>query len=200
MLRMIDRHAVHALLEAGQKPAAIAKQLGISRRTVQRIAKEPPVVGADDATERKRRGLGRPAVAAVVPQRLSALIKDDPQAPPLEFLRQLREEGVNLGESTFYRIYRVSKEALPADLMVRFEGVAGEFAQFDFGQVEVRLFDDRQQRIHFAAYRLKYSRWVWVVIVPDERIESLARALLAAFEHAGGVPLRVVFGCQTEIA
>ncbi len=35
-------------------------------------------------------------------------------------------------------------------------------------------------RIHFAAYRLKYSRWVWVVVVPDERVESLVRALLAA--------------------
>src|SRR5690606_9286758 len=30
-------------------------------------------------------------------------------------------------------------------------------------------------------------------IVPDERIESLVRALLLSFEHAGGVPLRVVF-------
>jgi transposase len=77
--------------------------------------------------------------------------------------------------------------------MVRFEGVAGEFAQFDFGQTDVRLLDGRKQRIHFAAYRLKYSRWVWVVIVPDERIESLVRALLLCFEHAGGVPLRVVF-------
>jgi len=71
--------------------------------------------------------------------------------------------------------------------------VAGEFAQFDFGQTDVRLLDGRRQRIHFAAYRLKYSRWVWVVIVPDERIESLVRALLLSFEHAGGVPLRVVF-------
>jgi hypothetical protein len=46
----------------------------------------------------------------------------DPEAPPLEYLRQLREEGVSLGERTFYRIFRLEKEAL----MVRFEGVAGE--------------------------------------------------------------------------
>jgi transposase len=58
---------------------------------------------------------------------------------------------------------------------------------------DVRLLDGRKQRIHFAAYRLKFSRWVRVVIVPDERIESLVRALLLAFEHSGGVPLRVVF-------
>jgi hypothetical protein len=61
--------------------------------------------------------------------------------------------------------------------MVRFEGAAGEFAQFDFGQVDLRLPEGRKKRIHFAVYRLKCSRWIGVVIVEDERIESLVRAL-----------------------
>lgn len=193
MLRMVDRHAVHALLEAGRKQKEIAKQLGISERSVRRIAKEPPVQEGDDGAERRRRGIGRPPVPKGVKRRLVDLIREDPEAPPLEYLRQLREEGVQLGESTFYRVFRLEKERLPAELMVRFEGVAGEFAQFDFGQADVRTLDGRKERMHFAAYRLKYSRWVWVVRVPDERIESLVRALLLAFEHAGGVPLRVVF-------
>lgn len=190
---MIDRHAVHALLKAGQPTKDIAVQMGVSQRTIQRIAKEPPVEAAEEAEARRRRGLGRPPVAEGVRQRLRELLGADPEAPPLEVLRQLREEGTALGESTFYRIFRLEKAQLPAELMVRFEGVAGEFAQFDFGQTEVRLLDGRTQRVHFAAYRLKYSRWVWVVLVPDERVESLVRALLSAFEHSGGVPLRVVF-------
>lgn len=190
---MIDRHAVHALLKAGQPTKDIALQMGVSQRTIQRIAKEPPVEAAEEAEARRRRGLGRPPVEAAVRQRLRELLGADPEAPPLEVLRQLREEGTALGESTFYRIFRLEKAQLPAELMVRFEGVAGEFAQFDFGQTEVRLLDGRTQRVHFAAYRLKYSRWVWVVLVPDERVESLVRALLSAFEHSGGVPLRVVF-------
>lgn len=72
-------------------------------------------------------------------------------------------------------------------------GVAGEFAQYDFGEVSVRLTDGRRQVVHFAAYRLKYSRWIHVVLVPNERIEALVRSLLASFEAAEGVPLRVVF-------
>src|SRR5690606_10946038 len=108
------------------------------------------------------------------------------EAPPLELLRQLREEGVKLGESTFYRLYRRAFSALPASLMVRFEGVAGEFAQFDFGEMDVRLLDGRKRRVHFAAYRLKYSRWIHVAVVRDERIESLVRALRSAFEGGGG--------------
>jgi transposase len=193
MLRMLDRHAVHALLDAGHSTKDIALKYGVSRRTIQRIAGEPRVEDADDAAARRRRGVGRPAVPEAVTLQLRDLLAADPLAPPLEYLRQLRDQGVRLGESTFYRIYRVEKEKLPTALMVRFEGVAGEFAQFDFGQADARLLDGTTRRIHFAAYRLKYSRWVWVVPVPDERVESLVRALLLCFEHAGGVPLRVVF-------
>jgi hypothetical protein len=83
-------------------------------------------------------------------------------------------------------------------VMVRFEGVAGEFAQFDFGVADVRLTSasvarEPRRRIHFAAYRLKWSRFTHVVLVPNERVEALVRALLASFAASGGVPLRVVF-------
>jgi transposase len=193
MIRMIDRHAVQALVKSGLSTKDIAKQMGISVRSVQRIAKEPPVEEPDDKQARNARRVGRPPLPGRVAERLRDLVAEDPQAPPLEVLRQLREEGVTLGESTFYRVLRVEKAKLPSALMVRFEGVPGEFAQFDFGVADVRLLDGRAKRIHFAAYRLKHSRWVGVVIVPDERVESLVRALLACFEASGGVPLRVVF-------
>ncbi len=68
-----------------------------------------------------------------------------------------------LGESTFYGVFRLEKAELPSELMVRFEGVPGEFAQFDCGVADVRLFHGRTKRIHFAAHRLKHSRWVRVV-------------------------------------
>jgi transposase len=138
MIRMIDRHAVHALVKAGVSTKEIAQQMGVSERSVQRIAREPEVEGASDAQERRRRCVGRPAVPDPVRDRLRELIAADPAAPPLEFLRQLREEGASVGESTYYRVFRVEKEKLPAELMVRFEGVAGEFAQFDFGVADVR--------------------------------------------------------------
>ena len=193
MIRMIDRHAVQALVKSGLSTKEIAQQMRISLRSVQRIAQEPAVESAEDAADRESPHVGRPPVPEAVRRRLRELVVADPEAPRLEYLRQLREEGATLAESTFYRVHRLEKEHIPAELMVRFEGVAGEFAQFDFGVADVRLLDGRSRRIHFAAYRLKYSRWVWVVVVPDERVESLVRALLACFEHSGGVPLRVVF-------
>jgi transposase len=190
---MVDRHAVKQMVSAGLTNREVARHFGISGRTVRRIAREPAVEEADDREARQARGVGRPGIGTGVRDRMKVLMEEDRQAPRLEILRQLREEGVVLGQSTFYRLFKEIDQTLPQPLMVRFEGVAGEFAQFDFGQVEVRLPEGRKKRIHFAAYRLKYSRWVGVVIVEDERVESLVRALLECFEASGGVPLRVVF-------
>ena len=190
---MIDRHAVKAVVAAGRTTTEAAEQFAISPRTVQRIVREGEIESADEEAARRARGVGRPAVAEGVRERLAALMAEDPEAPPLEALRRLREEGIELGTSTFYRVHAAVRETLPTELMVRFEGVAGEFAQFDFGQVDVRLREGAKRRVHFAAYRLKYSRWIHVAVVEDERVESLVRALLASFEGSCGVPLRVVF-------
>jgi transposase len=137
--------------------------------------------------------VGRPRVDAALRTRVAALLLEDPERPPGEIARLLREAGTPLGLSTVYRVLAGVRATIPAPLLVRFEGVAGEYAQFDFGEVNVRLTDGHRRVVHFAAYRLKYSRWVHVVVVPDERVEALIRSLLASFAAAGGVPLRVVF-------
>jgi hypothetical protein len=121
---MIDKHAVMPMLTAGVDIGKLARHFKLSRRTIERIRKEPP----------------------------------------LEVLRQLRESGTALGESTFHRLYRVEREALPQALMVRFERVPGEFAQFDFGQADVRLLDGRRSKVH--SRRIGSSthagcRWCW---------------------------------------
>lgn len=195
---MLDRHAVQKLLRAGMRPRAVAKEFGVSRRTIERIAREGPI-GTDadgiirrDPAEAVGR-VGRPQLTPAVRARVEALVLEDAERPPGEIWRLLREEGTPLGLSTVYRVLAAVRATIPAALLVRFEGVAGEFAQFDFGEVSVRLPDDRRRTVHFAAYRLKYSRWVHVVLVPNERVEALIRSLLESFAMSGGVPLRVVF-------
>ncbi|MFY9344994.1 MAG: IS21 family transposase [Planctomycetota bacterium] len=74
-----------------------------------------------------------------------------------------------------------------------FEGLAGEFSQHDFGMVDVCYANGSVERIQFFASRLKHSRWAHVELTPDQRVESLVRALLVSFESFGGVPLAAVF-------
>jgi transposase len=193
MLRMLDRHAVQAMLDAGERPRRVAAHFRISVRTVWRIAREPAITAADDRAARRARRVGRPPVGADVPPLLREWLTTEPDLPPGEVHRRLREAGHRLGLSTVYRLMGDARPTRPADLVVRFEGVAGEFAQFDFGHVEVRLVDGARRRVHFAAYRLKWSRFMFVTLVPDERAEALIRSLLAGFAASGGVPLRVGF-------
>ena len=196
---MLDRHAVQELLRAGMRPRAVARQFGVSRRTIERIALEEKI--SSDAGGVIRRagedgilsGVGRPRVTDAIRERVQALVLDDPERPPGEICRLLKDDGTPLGVSTVYRVLASVRSTIPAALQVRFEGVAGEYAQFDFGEVSVRLTDGFRRTVHFAAYRLKYSRWVHVVLVPDERVEALIRSLLESFGSSGGVPLRVVF-------
>ncbi len=190
---MLDRHAVQELVRAKVTAREIAKQFGVSVRTVRRILREGRIDTGDDALARNDRQLGRPGVPEAVRARVHALVLDDPECPPGEICRLLRAEGTPLGLSTVYRVLREVRATIPAALQVRFEGVAGEFAQFDFGEVSVRLPDNKRRTVHFAAYRLKYSRWIHVVVVPNERVEALIRSLLDSFAASGGVPLRVVF-------
>lgn len=189
---MLDRHAVQALVRAQVPAHQIATQFRTSVRTIRRIARESEITSVD-APAREARRVGRPHVTDVVRARVQALVTDDPALPPGEVWRMLRDEGSPIGLSTVYRVLVGVRATLPTPLLVRFEGVAGEYAQFDFGEVSVRLSDGRRRVVHFAAYRLKYSRWVHVELVPDERVEALVRSLLASFAASGGVPLRVVF-------
>jgi transposase len=198
MLSMLDRHAVQKLLDAGGKPLTVAEQFRVSRRTIERIAREAKIGTDADGIIRREgvvagRPVGRPRVTDAIRARVLALVVEDPERPPGEICRLLKAEGTSLGLSTVYRVLARVRATIPAVLQVRFEGVAGEFAQFDFGEVSVRLLDGARRTVHFAAYRLKYSRWMHVVLVPTERVEPLIRSLLDSFAASGGVPLRVVF-------
>ena len=195
---MLDRHAVQKLLDAGVKPPAVAAQFRVSRRTIERIAREATIQSDADGVIRREgeevvRPVGRPRVTEAIRARVQALVLEDPERPPGEICRLLKDDGTPLGLSTVYRVLAGVRARIPTALLVRFEGVAGEFAQFDFGEVSVRLHDGMRRTVHFAAYRLKYSRWIHVVVVPTERVEPLIRSLLDSFATSGGVPLRVVF-------
>ncbi len=72
--------------------------------------------------------------------------------------------------------------------VVRLEGVAGEYAQFDFGEVRLELEDGRELRVQFFAGRLKYSRLMHVEVVPDQGSETVVHSLIACLVVFAGSP------------
>jgi len=183
---------VQVLRGAGKTLKQIVAETGVSQRSVQRIELERPLETIADLLQAGPRGVGRPSVAGPWRERVVAVLAAEPALPTMEILHRLREERYAGGKTALYELVRELRPK-PTTPLVRFEGVAGEFSQHDFGQVEVRYLDGTHERVHFFVSRLKYSRWVDVRVVENEGVESLVRSLLAGFESFGGVPLVAVF-------
>lgn len=192
---VLKRYQVQVLREAGLTLREVAEKAGVSARSVDRILLEPRV--ADLAVPNAAR-LGRPSVARVFEPQVRAILEAEPDLPTVELLRRIQLQGYRGRKSAVYDLVAQlrPKHAVP---IVRFEGVAGEFSQHDFGQVRVRYDDGSVERVRFFVSRLKWSRWTHVKLVPGEDVESLTRALLAGFESFGGVPLVCVFDNPTTV-
>jgi len=196
---MMKRHEVQVLRRAGHSQREVATLTGVSLRTVREIDREADVTNVDDEAERGKRGIGRPSKVEVFRDFVTKLIAEEPALLSLEVLRRARLDGYQGGKSALYALV-ASLRLRPVRPMVRFEGLPGEFAQHDFGHVDVRFMDGTVARIHFFASRLKYSRWVEVTVVPNEQVETLVRRLVDHFAAFGGVPLLSVFDRPKTVA
>jgi len=199
MLDMLKRHEIQVLRRAGHNAMEVATLAGVSRRSVRRVEAEVAVNHVDTAAEIARRGVGRPSKAEPLRGFVLELLAAEPTLLSLELLRRAKLKGYAGSKSAFYAVV-ASLRPTPSRPVVRFEGLPGEFSQHDFGEVDVRFVGGAQPRVHFFASRRKYSRWCEVTLVPDERVETLVRALVDHFAAIGGVPLLAVFDRPKTVA
>jgi transposase len=199
MIDMLKRHEIQVLRRADHTWTEIAALSGVSEKTARRIAAEDPVTTVDNAVERAHRHVGRPSKAEAYREILVQALTEDPGLRSVELLHRARLAGYTGGKSAVYALAQTLRVRAVTPL-VRFEGLPGEFSQHDFGEVWVRSQDGIESKVHFFASRLKYSRWVEVTLVPDERVETLVRALVEHLAAFGGIPLVTVFDRPKTIA
>lgn len=192
MLSQLKRHEVQVLLRAGFSQADVASRASVSPDSVRRIAREIEVTHTDDAAARRARQIGRPSKASPYTQALTDWLADEPELPTQELFRRAKERGYDGAKSALYALVAALRPPRKTPV-VRFEGLPGEFSQHDFGHVDVVFVDGSRRRVHFFASRLKYSRFVAVTLVPNERVETIVRCLARDFRAFGGLPLLAVF-------
>jgi transposase len=180
------RSTVKFLKQQGQFNTRIAALVGCDRHTVARVLAEPT-----DPPRRRRRDCSlesrRPALqswleADIPTTRMLELAREDPTAPYAG------------GASTFYRFVarlRAERDAGAAPV-IRFEGLPGEYVQWDWGEARVRVAGEPIKRV-FLAGRLKYSRLVGVRWRTQMDLETLLRAMLEIVAGWGGTPWAWVF-------
>jgi transposase len=199
MIDMLKRHEIQVLRRAGHTWAQVAELTGVSVGTARRVAVEDGVTTVDNEAERARRQIGRPSKADAYREVLEKALTEQPAVKSVELLHRARLAGYTGGKSAIYALAQTLRVRTVTPL-VRFEGLPGEFSQHDFGEVWVTYQDGTETKVHFFASRLKYSRWVEVTLVADERVETLVRALIEHLAAFGGTPLVTVFDRPKTIA
>ena len=181
MLSAMARSTIKFLKQQGQFNTRIAALAGCDRHTVARVLSEP----TDPARQRQRASALEPRRAAVV----SWIEADIPATRMLELARQDPAAPYTGGASTFYRfVARLRADrAANAAPVIRFEGLPGEYVQWDWGEARVRFGGEPVKRV-FLAGRLKYSRLVGIRWRTQMDLETLLRAMLEIVEGWGGVP------------
>jgi transposase len=180
------RSTIKFLKQQGQFNTRIASLAGCDRHTVARVLAEPtdpPRRRRRVSTLEERRAAVRSWIAEAIPTaRMLELARQDPAAP------------YTGGASTFYRFVaklRAEGESAAAPV-IRFEGLPGEFVQWDWGEARVPLGGTLVKRV-FLAGRLKYSRVSAIRWRTQMDLETLLRAMLDIVEGWGGVPWAWVF-------
>lgn len=105
--------------------------------------------------------------------------------------RELREQGFTGSEIIVRRAVRPWRLAATPVATVRFESAPGEQAQVDFGQQRVWI-ADVQVAVQLFVFTLGYSRRLFAVAFPQQRLREWLAGHELAFQHFGGVPDRIV--------
>jgi transposase len=190
MFDLADRASVKALRKRGLSYSEIGRQLGIHRNTVARLLQEP-------ITKKYHREAGANAATPYAASIREWLVAKVPVERMLELVREDKDNPYKGSRSPFYKGVKAIRETLElaqAERHTRFEGLPGEYAQVDWG--EVRNFPFLRQPAatrYYLVVRLKYSRFSVVLWRSSMKLEVLLRALLEAFEAMGGVPWILVF-------
>lgn len=197
MYSPLTRFTVQRLRQADVPIQKVCDMTGLSERSVRRIQNEALI--EDPAETEREVPMGRPSTTAGFRAFVERELQQQPDVMTLELLRRARLEGYEGGRSAFYSM--VKKVRKPGGSFVtRFEGLAGEFSQHDFGTVDITFLDGTRKRVKFFASRLKWSRFAAVSLVPDETAETLVRTLLDHFVDLGGVPTLAVFDRPKTVA
>ncbi len=178
-LEIVQRH------QQGASARSIARELGISRGTVDRVLArvEAARTGSTDRTPRRRRGS---LIDAFEPL-LKELLGRYPNLTGERALQELRARGFAGGYTIVrQRVNRRRPRAAPPPVP-RFETGPGDQAQMDYGVYDLDFTREGRRRVYPFGYLLGYSRRQYLRFVESMDLPTTLREHVNAFRHLGGV-------------
>jgi transposase len=185
MLREDTVQEMLARLVRGEGIKAIARELGVDRKTVKRWRR----------LGRWHPRQGRPRARSLDPY-LERLAQRGAEVGWNAVVLHRELQGLGFAGS----VQQVRRAIRPwraearwaAVATMRYETGPGEQAQVDFGQLRVWI-GEGCERVHVFVLTLGYSRRLWVRAYPHEQLSALLDGHERAFRHFGGVPLTCLY-------
>jgi len=187
MLNKEDWMQIQAQIEKGVYQKDVAKQLGVSPRTVRRALKR------GGAPPGKRPRARRSKLDAFKPM-IDQLLREGVWNAKV-ILRDIQSPGYS-GEVTILRDYIRPKRPLRhSRATVRFETAPGKQLQNDWGAIVTHV-GGCEQKVHFSVNTLGFSRRFHFWCTDREDAEHTDEGLVRSFEYFGGVPREVLVDNQ----
>ena len=109
--------------------------------------------------------------------------------------REIGALGYKGGYTTVTDFLREVRPVLPQPFERRFETGPGKQAQADFAEFSVMFTDEpgMWRKVWLFSFVLGNSRWLWGRFCPNQKLETVLRCHVMAFEACGGAPLEVLY-------
>jgi transposase len=180
------RNEIIRLFGQGLSQRRIARQLRLSRDTVQRALRQQAAARDGRPAQaqtpvRARRSLD--AYQDVIEQLLGRYADLTAQ----RLWEELRQRGFTGSYPTVWRRLQELRPTPPQPPVVRFETAAGAQAQMDYATYTIAFSDEGPRRVQLFSYLLGYSRRQYLHFVERQDFDTTLRQHLAAFTHLQGV-------------
>lgn len=106
--------------------------------------------------------------------------------------RELYKCGFDVHESTVRGWYRDYKNSLPKEVFIKQSYDYGDRVEFDFHVIKL-IIAGKLCKFHQATISCPASNFIFVRLFPDEKTISVLTGLIEFFRYAGGVPKEVTF-------
>jgi transposase len=173
---------IHTLKAKGYSIRAIAKAVGLDRRTVAKRLKEPSLQGYKKRSYASKLDAFKPylkeRIEAALPERLPATV----------LYREIAAQGYDGSLRVVQRYLQSLKPSAKEEPVVRFETPPGKQAQADWTVIR-----SGKSPIYAFVMVLGYSRMAYVVFTEDIRQATWQQCHEKAFAYFGGMPETILY-------
>lgn len=177
----VDMHyTIKTLLSQGRSERSISKELGISRKVVQRVKREL-------ASGISGQGYHRAKQLDEYSDQIAQWLCSDLTAV-LIHRKLVEDHGLDISYSTVNRAVRELKKG---EVYVPVHSDPGEEAQVDFGYIGKFVRGEKELKVWVFSMQLSHSRYAYYEVVRDQSVETFIRCHQYGFEYFGGAPRTV---------